>query len=429
VNFTWILDNWYKRIAAILIFTVVAMGLGWMVFSDFIIRGVADQRLALPREWLLAAAERFPNSSRIYLKLANAEIAGGAEVAQIDAQAESHAMQAVNLSPWSFQARRLLATAQELNGKHEDAEMSLRRAVKLAPNHAELNWEFANLLMRRGKLGESMEPFRVAGKSKAGLLFSAVETIWRASAEDVETLKTFAGNDTELSLAVVNFLIEQNLIEQAVSVFNSIDKQARERSPQSRELISTLVRAGQFSLARSTWLELMPGSKAEGAEARKSLIWNGGFETDAVEGLNHFDWAIRDNKFARIVIDRNVGRTGSRSLKVVFLGVDTTSLRDQVQQTIILNPESKYRLECYAKAKDLVTPEGPRIALIGQSGVIIQSEPMKAGSYDWQRMAVDFVAPANTTSVTLAIVRTPRFAYDDPTSGIIWFDDFTLVEQ
>src|SRR5262245_30314457 len=410
------------RIAAILMVSAVALGLGWVVISNFIIRGVADRRLALPREWLLAAAERFPNSARINLQLANAEMAGGDGNVQFDAEAESHAIRAVNLSPWSYQARRLLATAQELNGKQEEAEISLRRAVKLAPNHTELNWEFANLLTRRGKLGESLEPFRVAGRSKAGLLLSAVETIWRSSAENVETLKTFAGNDTELSLAVVNFLIEQNLIEQAVSVFNSIDKPARERSPQSRELISTLMRAGQFSLARSTWLELMAGSKAEGVEARKSLIWKGGFETDAVEGLNHFDWAIRENKFARIVIDRNVARTGSRSLKVVFLGVDTTSLRDQVQQTIILNPESKYRLECYAKAKDLVTPEGPRIALIGQSGVIIQSEPVKAGSYEWQRMAVDFVAPSNTTSVTLAIVRTPRFAYDDPTSGIIWFD-------
>src|SRR5262249_14910430 len=256
-----------------------------------------------------------------------------------------------------------------------------------------------------------------------------VETIWRSSAENVETLKAFAGNDTELSLAVVNFLIEQNLIEEAVSVFNSIDKQARERSPQSRELITTLMRAGQFGLARATWLELMTGSEAEGTEARKSLIWNGGFESDAVEGLNHFDWAIRENKYARIVIDRNVARTGSRSLKVVFSGIDTTSLKNQVQQTIILSPGANYRLECYANAKHLVTPEGPRIALIGQGGVISQSEPVKADSSEWQRLVVDFVAPANSTPVTLAIVRTPRFAYDDPTSGIIWFDDFTLVKQ
>src|SRR5262245_39668858 len=182
------LDNWFKRIAAILMVSIVAIGLSWMVISNFIIRGVADRRLALPRDWLLAAVERFPNSARINLKLADAEIAGRG-LAQYDAQADSHAMQADNLSPWNYHSRRLLAMAQEFNGKQAEAEESLRNAVRLAPNHAELNWEFANLLTRRGKLGESFEPFRIAGGSNGELLLSAVETIWRSSGGKIETLK------------------------------------------------------------------------------------------------------------------------------------------------------------------------------------------------------------------------------------------------
>ena len=443
MNFTIFLDNWYKRIAAIVVVSVVGLGLSRMVVSDFIIRGVADQRWSLPHEWLLAAVERFPDSARINFQLADAEINPGVVNAQFDPQAEQHAMRAVKLSPWNYQARRLLATAQELNGKPDEAENSLREAVKLAPNHAELNWAFANLLARRGKLGESLQPFRIASRSKAGLLLSAVETIWRFSSGDLENLKAFAGNDTESLMAVVKFLIEQNLMAEAVSIFNSIDKGTKARSPQSREMIATLMRAGQFALARATWLELMAASNAAASNAAASnaaasgatggldgsMVWNGGFEADAVEGLNHFDWAIRENKYARIVIDRNFGRTGARSLKVVFSGIDTTTLRDQVQQAIILKPGAKYRLECYAKAKDLVTPEGPRIAMIGQGGVIASSEPVKADPSDWQRLIVDFTAPENSPSATLAIVRTPRFSYDDPTRGIIWFDDFVLSER
>ncbi len=439
--------------------TIVALGFGRVALSNFIVRGVADRRLALPREWLLAAAERFPNSARINFQLANTEIAGGVGIAQYDTQAENHALRAVNLSPWNYQAHRLLATAQEFNGKQAEAEKSLRRAVKLAPNNSELNWEFANLLARRGKLEESFAPFRLAARSQADLQLSTIETIWRASGEKIETLKAFAANDAELSLSVVKFLIEQNLTAEAVSVFSSMDKAAKARSPQSRELINTLLRAGQLNLAKSTWLELMSASNAErtgaertgaertGAErtgagtikvsddqASKDLdwsapLWNGGFETDAVDGLNHFDWVIRENKFARIAIDRNFARTGSRSLKIVFLGIDTTTLRDQVQQTMILRPGVAYRLECRAKTKDLVTPEGPRIAVFGPAGALGQSEPVKADASEWQRLVVDFITPANTASVTLSIVRTPRFSYDDPTRGIIWFDDFTLVER
>jgi hypothetical protein len=149
---------------------------------------------------------------------------------------------------------------------------------------------------------------------------------------------------------------------------------------------------------------------------------------DAAEGLNQFNWGIRLNKFAWVAIDRSVARTGGRSLKVVFAGLDTTTLSDQVQQTMVLKPGGGYNLECYAKAIDLITPEGPRIAIIGQGGLIGESSPVIADSSDWQRLTISFVAPANGV-VTLAIVRTPKFSYDDPTRGTIWFDDFALVER
>jgi hypothetical protein len=160
-----------------------------------------------------------------------------------------------------------------------------------------------------------------------------------------------------------------------------------------------------------------------------NLIWDGGFETDAVAGLNQFSWVIRPNRFAWIGFDRSVARTGVRSLKMIFSGLDTTTLSDQVQQSIVLRPGASYQLECYAKVKDLSAPEGPRIAVIGQNGMIGASGPVSADVDGWQRLTISFVAPANQTAATLAIVRTPKFSYDDPTRGIIWFDDFTLVER
>ncbi len=468
MNFTLILDNWYKRIAGILVVSALGTGLGWLVISGFVIRSVADQRWTLPREWLVVALDRFPNSARINIRLAEAEINTDLRNARFDL-AENHATRAVDLSPWNFQARRLLATAQELNGKPDDAETSMREAVKLAPYHAVLNWGFANLLARRGKLEESLHPFRLASRSEADFLPSAVEMIWRFSSGDLGILKTFAGNDTESLLAVVKFLIEQNQIEEAGAVYDSIDREARLRSPQSREMIAALMKAGEFNLARATWLELItafnrggktsemgpmgqigqpaqitqttqttqttqPAQMAQSVKAESSLVWNGGFEADAVKGLDQFDWTIRGNTYARIGIDRNFARTGSRSLRVVFSGLDTTTLRDQVQQAVILKPGVNYRLVCYAKAKHLVTPEGPRIAIIGQNGMIGLSEPVKTDSSDWQPMVVDFTSPANSQSANsqlaiVAIVRTPRFSYDDPTSGSIWFDDFGLVKR
>src|SRR5262245_14564814 len=282
-------------------------------------------------------------------------------------------------------------------------------------------------MVRRGKLSESFGPFRIAVGSNADLLPPAIETIWRSSDGSLDALKTFAGDDTEAMLAVAKFLTGQNLFAEAGAVFNSIDKKAKAHSPQSPELIVALMRAGQFDLARATWVELMTTIRPN-AQEPGALIWDGGFEMDAAEGLNQFNWAIHPNKFAWIAIDRSVARSGSRSLKVVFSGLDTTTLSDQVQQTVVLKPGAGYYLECYAKAKDLITPEGPRIAIFGQSGLLAASSPATADSSDWQRLTISFVAPANRVA-TVAIVRIPKFSDDEPTRGTIWFDDFTLVER
>lgn len=443
MNFTVILNSLPKAIAAIVVVSVIVLGLGWAITSNFIIRGVADRRVVFPHEWLVAARERFPDSARINMRLAEAELAGVADnVGQKPwLLAEAAAAAAVNLSPWDYRARHLLATAQELNGKQAEAENSLRAAARLAPNYGDLNWSFANLLLRRGKLGESLPAFRVAARAEAGLLPLAVETVWRSSGGNLDTLKAFAGNDAELSLAIVRFLIEQKLTREAISIFNSIDREARLRSPQGPVLIATLMGAGEHSLAKATWVDLVTASQSEGQLAApldwmtSALIWNGGFEADPTPGLGHFDWTIRPNQYARIVIDRNMGRSGARSLRVTFSGLDTTTLKDQIQQAIVLRPGAGYRLECYARAKDLLTPAatspgaGLRVAVIGPGGAIATSDPVMAAFSDWQKLVVSFVAPADLSLATLAIVRTPRFSYDDPTSGIVWFDDFSLVEQ
>jgi tetratricopeptide (TPR) repeat protein len=445
VRFTLIFDNLYKRLAIILAIAGLGLSLGWMIVSNFIVRGVADRRTSLPREWLAAAVERFPNSARINIRAASAEIGAAADSKKFDARAEmaemaeSHAEHAVNLSPWNYHARSLLALAQELNGKQEEAEKTLRAAIKLAPNNAQLNWAFANLLMRRGKLSESLGPLRIAVRSRGDLLPNAMDTIWRFSDGGLDVMTSFAGDDTEMMLAVVNFLADRKLFTEADAVFNSIDKQAKAVSPKSAKLINALMQDGQFDRARTTWVELMTAMRPETLPKDQSeitdagtLIWNGGFEFDDAPALNQFNWLIRPDKFAWAAVDRSVARTGGRALKVVFSGLDTTRLRDQIQQIIVLKPGASYHLECYARAEDLVTPEGPRIAVIGQNGLIGESAPVSPDSTDWQKLTISFVVPgkpAREKAATVSIVRTPKFSYDDPTSGTIWFDDFTLTER
>jgi hypothetical protein len=58
---------------------------------------------------------------------------------------------------------------------------------------------------------------------------------------------------------------------------------------------------------------------------------------------------------------------------------------------------------------------------------------MPTGSTSWQRVALEFTAPAEgqpgVSAVYVMIQRIPRYAYDDPTRGTVWLDDFVMREK
>jgi len=87
------------------------------------------------------------------------------------------------------------------------------------------------------------------------------------------------------------------------------------------------------------------------------------------------------------------------------------------------------------KANGLEAPEGPRVVVANMTSGswIASSEPVAQSSEGWQRLAVDFVAPQSPNgaicAVSVSIKRKPKFSYDEPTRGTVWFDDFSIKEE
>ncbi len=427
MSFTIKLDSLVSRIALLTPILLIGFILIWLVYAHFIIRFMADTRLTISREALAAASARFPNSPRINYRLAEAEMAAGTAQDQALADVLKHVGMAVKYSPWDYKVRRLLGNAQELSGDAESAERSLRAAVQLAPYHVGVNWELANLLLRRSKLEESLGHFRIATRGSDDLFPQAYDLLWRSSGNDLEVLKQMAGNDPTSQLSMVQFFLDQKLVAEALEVFKGINRQDKLNSTKSAVFIKSLIAAGQFEPARTLWLDLV-GSPSDQQSPNGSLIWNGSFERDPVKNFEHFDWTIGPTEYARIGLDTRVARTGSRSLKLAFSGRDTTRINGEIKQLIVLRPGVRYLLECYAKSGDLLSPEGPRIAILGQNGVIASSDPVREGSSDWERLLIDFTAPDTAAPKYVAIIRIPKFSFDNPTRGTVWFDDWRLSE-
>jgi hypothetical protein len=166
------------------------------------------------------------------------------------------------------------------------------------------------------------------------------------------------------------------------------------------------------------------------SDSGSTSIWNGGFESDINDKFAQFDWTIGQSSFARAKITAETAHGGSRSLRIDFAGRDTTKLDDEISQRFLVKPGSRYRLDCFVRTDNLVTPEGPRVVVAtGKSSApVAASEPIAAGSSDWRKISIEFVAP-QTGALVVAIRRIPKFSYDNPTKGTIWVDDFSLTED
>jgi hypothetical protein len=414
------------RVVAIFAALTISALLFYAMLLNLVAGVLTDQRANIKTEWLAAGIAYLPNSSNLNARLAEAEMTQD----ERDLSAiENRAQRAVNLSPWDYEHRLLMATVKEAKGDRDGAEQSLRDALALAPNYTQVHWRLANLLVREGKLGKSVSEFRAAASSNSNLLPGTLDLLWRVSAGNLAVLQAAAPTDPKSQMMLAQFLLKEKRAPDAITVFSGIDRNVLVGLSQSPEFIDSLVSQGYIEEARGLWIGLVSGAYAQPGHPLP-LVWNGSFESDASKTLTQFDWKIGRNEYAVPSIDSSVARTGSRSLRIDFAGRDTTRLDEQVKQTVVVHPGTRYRLECYAKTEQLNTPEGPRIVVTGLSSTeIVKSAPISAGSGDWRPVVIDFTAPANTRAIVITIKRVPRFSYDEATSGTVWFDDFVLTEQ
>jgi thioredoxin-like negative regulator of GroEL len=435
------LNNRIARVGVLLAAVGLAALLVVIVLFNFVIGTMIDYRKRFSRDELASPVYHFPSKARLHARLAEAELTDR----QRDlASAESHALTAIRLSPYDYRNPLILASIKEASGDRQAAEEQLQKALALAPNNISVRYQLANLLVRQGRVDESIEEFRKAVAADSRLLAGTIDLIWQVSNKDVNMIERVTGDNPKAQMTLAQFLLKQSRTEDAARVFVRIDRRARLSSVETPAFLKAFIEAGYPGLARYLWV----GLASSNAETEAPLVWNGGFETDILKNLGQFDWTIpewavskntnRETRYARLGIDRTTAHTGARSLKIEFAGENTTRLDGEIKQLIALKPGARYRLECYVKSEGLITPEGPRVVVIGGESASEPSkepasEPVRAGSNDWQRLTIDFIAPqgktAGQSSVQIAIKRIPQFSYDEPTRGTVWFDDFKIEEH
>ena len=372
------LNNRKLKVFSAIAVLCVSMWLAWLTLAHFVVGTLTDDRHLPSRETLEAAHDFFPDSARLAGRLASVEVT---ETDNDLSLAEGHTWQAIRLSPYDYHYFLTLALINEMAGDNQLAEDSLREAIKLAPNNSQAHWRFGNLLLREGKLDQAVDELRMAA-TDPHLLPAALDLIGRASNNDLGMMLAVTPDDARSRFLLAHFLLGQSSDGEAVSVLSSMQRATLLASPESFIVLNTLIDRSQLRLAHLFWEKLMSERESQ------SLISNGGFEITGLKSFEQFDWTFGRSDYARIKVESGQGHTGEHALRIDFTGRDTTRLDKEISQLLVLRPGRRYRLECYAKAENLSTPEGPRVVIADgkTSDWLATSPPVATQSATWQRL-------------------------------------------
>src|SRR5262245_26804760 len=217
-----------NKLSARLAFGIFALAVCSVLFviilASFVIGTVADDRVAATRGLLQVPVEYFPRSGRLNARRAAAELL---ETDRNLDSAQYYAQRAVNLSPYDHRFRLTLASVQEARGDRAAALNTLQNAVTLAPHYWNVHYRLGNMLVREGKLAESIKHFRISADGNDAILPGALDLVWRATNGDLDAVETMAGTRPRSRLALARFLLNQKRPLEAAGVFGSIDRAAR----------------------------------------------------------------------------------------------------------------------------------------------------------------------------------------------------------
>jgi hypothetical protein len=320
-----------------------------------------------------------------------------------------------------------LGEAYELADRTADAMRAYERAVDLFPKSPQINWQFANFLIRTGNTSIATQPLREAILGDPALRIGAFDIAWRAGVPPEQVLEIVPARQDILS-TYLDFLVQTGRLDAALDAWHRLLA-----SPEPFDLdaalryFDALLQARHVDKMLTVWTDLARHDPARihWQPGEINLIQNGGFENAILNG--GFDWRIQPIEGATISFETMNAHEGARSLAIHFDGKHNVAFGNVVQYVAVERLKS-YRFLAYARTEGITTDSGPRVAIydpFDRRVLSLETEGL-AGSAGWDEQRLDFRTAAETRLIVVQIIRPPGRKLDNQIAGTMWLDDVSL---
>ena len=277
-----------------------------------------------------------------------------------------------------------LGNTKEELGNTAGALAAMDQAVRWAPYYAHTHWQRGNLLLRMGRPDDAFAELRTAATANQTYFPNLIDLAWGVSRGDVKVAEDLIDikNDSERT-AWIRFLFASKAFREAFKLSGRSD----------------------------------------------SSIVNGGFEEPLILNETGFGWIVSPEHKNRLAIDVSEKLDGAKSLQINLAGnwAPATAL---LFQTVIVDPETTYRLTFAVKTKDLVTG-GPPVVIVSDAtnGQLLgKSENFPTATSSWTSLNFDFTTLPTSQAVVIRLQRNNCDSSTCPIFGTLWLDQFRIEQ-
>lgn len=311
-----------------------------------------------------------------------------------------------------------LGNTKEELGNTTGALAAMDQAVRWAPYYAHTHWQRGNLLLRMGQPVDAFAELRKAASANPNYFPNLIDLAWSVSRGDVKATEDLIGitSDNE-RLTLIRFLAAKG---QGNEVLHQLRFVSRPLFPEeSREIVRLLLSAKAFRQAAELW---------DGSGSSKLI--NASFEDPFILNDTGFGWIVSPHETKnRLAVDVAEKLDGTKSLQISLDG-NWSPGTPLLSQTIIIEPETTYRLSFSVKTKDLVTGGAPLIIVSDATNgqLLGKSENFPTATSSWT--SFNFVFTTLPTSQA-AVIRLQRNNCDSstcPIFGTLWLDQFHIEQ-
>ncbi len=346
------------------------------------------------------------------------------------AEGLKHLRRATELNPLAARYWSDLAWVCELSDDTACATRAVEQAVKLSPMTPQLHWVAANTFLRTGQKDAAMAEFRRLLELDPTYGPATFHVSVGSLGDPQLILQRIlpSGKDPRLKLAYLNFLITNEMPDQAHQVWVQVVETG---SPFPLSLatpyLDHLLYFGQAEEAQRVWqdLEKLGIVVNSGADPGGNLVFNGDFEkTPLNAGL---DWRNQPGPSVDLDFSDPAAHSGKFCARVDFT-VSRNEDHMLFYQLVPVASNQAYLLTAFVRSQDITSDSGPRLQVLDplhSTGLNVLSETT-VGTTSWHPISLNFCTGPDTKLVRLSLLREHARTFPTEITGSFWLDTVVL---